>query len=137
MSGGLGLRSRVQEALGRVSDPCSIARGTPIGLVDMGLVIDIRLDERAEGTVIHLTLRMTTPGCMYWTYFETAAKTELMAINGVLDVLFSWSDAYDWDPDMMSARGRELMASHADSSKWRGHDSRAFHAGIGPADSRR
>ena len=43
-------QDQVTEALRRVVDPCSIATGVPINLVDMGIVRGIQID----GTECHI-----------------------------------------------------------------------------------
>src|SRR5260370_178316 len=49
----------LRDALRRIVDPCSIATGVPVDLLDMGLVKDLRLD----GGTAHVELIVTSPLC--------------------------------------------------------------------------
>jgi metal-sulfur cluster biosynthetic enzyme len=109
----LSLKGKVESGLQRVKDPCSVARGTPIGLVDMGLVVDISLVDLYDGVRVELTMRVTAPGCLYWSHFESAVHAELTALDEVSQVTFRWTDDYDWEPSAMTPRGRELSGMRA------------------------
>lgn len=103
------LTGLVRAAVNNVADPCSIARGTPIGLVDMGLLVDLTITDSEDGASVALVLRITAPGCLYWTHFESAVSEEVLRIGGVAHVECNWHEDFDWMPSLMSPRARGLM----------------------------
>ena len=92
-------------ALQRVVDPCSIATGVPINLVDMGMVKTITHDEGR----VSIELRLTSPIC--WQAANIVAKVEevLAPLAGVDSVVCTLDPASDWMPDMMAAHAREKL----------------------------
>jgi metal-sulfur cluster biosynthetic enzyme len=92
-------QDQVTEALRGVADPCSIATGAPINLVDMGMVRGIRID----GTHVEIQLRFTSPVCWQAANIITAIEDNLMAIDGVEQVTCDTrSGAWEWKPEMMA-----------------------------------
>jgi metal-sulfur cluster biosynthetic enzyme len=92
-------QDQVTEALRGVVDPCSIATGAPINLVDMGMVRGIAID----GPHVDVQLRFTSPVCWQATNILTAIEDVLMAIDGVERVTCDTrSGAWEWKPEMMA-----------------------------------
>ena len=100
---------RIRELLNEVIDPCSAARGVPIGLADMGLIRRIAIVEGSAGPELDLELRVTGPGCMMFLDFERQAR-ELLAANGAASVRISWDPTPDWTPQDMAPSARERLA---------------------------
>ncbi len=122
----------VETALRRVHDPCSIAAGCPVSIVDMGLVRDWELDE--QGTLF-VTMCVTSKSCMMAPHFTRAAEDELRRLNGVTDVRIDIDPGVFWTTDMMTEAGqrainenrqRYLTATKARPQQWResGHGAR-------------
>ena len=55
----------VREVINQVVDPCSASIGIPIGLVDLGLVRSVEVDNAADRPDVIVRLRLTSPGCMF------------------------------------------------------------------------
>jgi|GEM_PF-2596543 len=93
------------EALRKVVDPCSIATGVPINIVDMGLVTDVSLDD-GHATV---TLILTSPVCMQVSNICEQIDLKLTALPTVdsTEVVVDRSDI--WDPGMMDEGARSLL----------------------------
>ena len=92
-------QDQVTEALRSVVDPCSIATGAPIDLVDMGIVRGIEIDQ----THVEIQLRLTSPVCWQATNITSAIEDAVMAIDGVEQVTCDTrSGAWEWTPDMMA-----------------------------------
>ncbi|MDR3470676.1 MAG: iron-sulfur cluster assembly protein [Devosia sp.] len=90
---------RVTEALRTVVDPCSIATGVPVNLVDMGIVRGIKID----GSQVEVQLRFTSPICWQAANILTAIEVAVMAIDGVEQVRCDTrSGAWEWKPEMMA-----------------------------------
>lgn len=73
----MSIDDRIKAALNRINDPCSIASGRPIGLIDMGLVLGWQI----EGRALHLTFAVTFPGCTMAPHFTEAAREALLAFD--------------------------------------------------------
>jgi len=96
--------AEIRRQLDTIGDPCSVAHGTPMGLDEMGLVEDVRLDH--DGNVV-IDLRLTSPTCMMVGYFNVEAKRRLQEIPGVRTVEVRADHGLDWTPDMMSDAAKE------------------------------
>ena len=99
-------REQVTEALRKVVDPCSIATGVPIDLVDMGILRDILID----GSHVEVQLRFTSPVCWQASNIITAIEANVMAIEGVERVTCETrSGAWEWKPEMMAASAQARL----------------------------
>lgn len=100
----------VRAALDEILDPCSVAAGRPLGLVEMGLVQDLRIDQ--DGTV-SILLRMTFPGCMMMPNLAGAAEERTARIPGVSTVEVDIDTAMTWTPAAMVPRTSSSPAPSA------------------------
>jgi metal-sulfur cluster biosynthetic enzyme len=92
-------QDQVTEALRSVVDPCSIATGVPINLVDMGIVRGINIAD----THVEIQLRFTSPVCLQAINIASAIEDAVMAIDGVEQVTCDTrSGAWEWKPEMMA-----------------------------------
>jgi metal-sulfur cluster biosynthetic enzyme len=99
-------REQVTEALRKVVDPCSIATGVPIDLVDMGILRDITID----GSHVEVQLRFTSPVCWQASNIITAIESNVMAIEGIDRVTCETrSGAWEWKPEMMAASAQARL----------------------------
>jgi metal-sulfur cluster biosynthetic enzyme len=99
-------REQVTEALRKVVDPCSIATGAPIDLVDMGMLRGISID----GSHVEIQLRFTSPVCWQASNIISAIEDNLMAIDGVERVTCDTrSGAWEWKPEMMAASAQARL----------------------------
>lgn len=97
------LERAVMAALDAVIDPCSVGRGVPAGMPDMGLVCGVEVTGRSETSAdVRITLRLTAPGCTFQMYFDQQARSRLQQLPGVRDVEIVWSDRFDWSDDDLS-----------------------------------
>lgn len=90
----LTLDAAVRAALAGVYDPCSVAAGRPLSLVDMGLLLDARLDDKT----LSIRFAVTFAGCTMAPHFLRAAEAELMKLPGVDRVLASVDTTHVWSP---------------------------------------
>lgn len=95
----------IWDALQRVVDPCSIATGVPISLVDMGIVKTVSFDDGA----VHVLLRLTSPVC--WQAANILAKVEEVvgAEPEVTSVTCEIDPLSDWMPDMIRPDIRQRL----------------------------
>jgi metal-sulfur cluster biosynthetic enzyme len=97
------LLAQVYRALDDVLDPCSIGRGVPSGLPDMGLVVRAKVECESDGsTRLDLVLRMTAPACTFQLYFDQQVRTRLASIAELDIIDLDWSAEFDWSDDDMS-----------------------------------
>jgi metal-sulfur cluster biosynthetic enzyme len=100
----------VAAALACVYDPCSVAAGRPVSIVDLGLLVDVVSDADGHVTVV---LRTTFPGCTMAGLFSQAAETSVLALDGVHSVSVQLRDEWDWTPDAVTPAGRRLLGEPA------------------------
>jgi metal-sulfur cluster biosynthetic enzyme len=105
---GVDLPTAVRDVLRRVVDPCSIATGVPISIVDMGLVLDVAV----EGSTARVQLCLTSPICFQITNILTKVDETVASVPGIEKVDCSVDAAYEWMPSMMAASSqRDLRAA--------------------------
>jgi metal-sulfur cluster biosynthetic enzyme len=103
-------RQDVLDALDRIADPCSVALGRPIGLVGMGLVERLDVDDAA----VTVMILPTFPDCMFRGVLEAeieARVRELPWCRGVT-VRFCPADR-SWDETRMTPAARRLLGRAA------------------------
>jgi metal-sulfur cluster biosynthetic enzyme len=96
----------VHVALAGVHDPCSVARATPLSIVDMGLVLGWRFEEGTR--TLHLDLTTTGPGCFLIQNIIGAIERRFEAIDAIERVLVRVHDRV-WSPAMMSEEGKVTL----------------------------
>ncbi len=89
----------VRGVLSRIHDPCSVAAGRPVSVLDMGLVRGWALE---EGTLI-VTFCVTFAGCTMAPHFAQAAADDLAKLPGVARVETVIDTDFVWTPEMMEA----------------------------------
>ena len=95
----------VLAALGEVHDPCSVASGRPISLVDMGIVWDCEVD----GDVARVRLLPTTPGCLLLGAIAESVEARVLEVPGIGTVELSLMTGVWWSTERMTAAGRASM----------------------------
>ncbi|KUO50674.1 MAG: hypothetical protein APF78_03690 [Sphingomonadales bacterium BRH_c3] len=109
---GLSLMDRVREAANAVPDPCSMARNLNLGVADMGMIRNIRLEEVPSGRwSVTMLIRLTAPGCMYMPYFEEHLRREVTRLPDVDEFRIVWDDNFDWTPECLSPAAKEKVAA--------------------------
>jgi metal-sulfur cluster biosynthetic enzyme len=97
----------VRERINGVVDPCSSAMSVPIGLADMGIVDEIRID----GGDVEVTLLPTSPGCLFLGLFEEEIEARVRALPWVGQVSVRHTDREDiWTEERMAAGARRRLA---------------------------
>lgn len=94
----------IRAVLSRIHDPCSIAAGRPVSVLDMGLVRGWVLD----GGVLSVTFCVTFAGCTMAPHFAQAAAEDLARLSGVARVETVIDTDFAWTPDMMKAAPMEM-----------------------------
>ena len=88
---------QVWEQLRTVYDP-----EIPVNIVELGLVYDLKISNKKEGTHIHIKMTLTAAGCGMGPVIAQDAEMKIKNIAGVVDVLVEivWEPL--WDREMMT-----------------------------------
>jgi metal-sulfur cluster biosynthetic enzyme len=73
----MGTAEQIREVLNEIVDPCSAAAHAPIGLVDMGIVADVRVSPDQ----VEVDLLPTFAGCLYIAMFIDQIERRLLALD--------------------------------------------------------
>ena len=93
------LLARIEARLARVTEPCSIAFGKPISIVEMGLI------ERVEVTDGHaeITLCLTDAACVHFAGMQRFIQDELLDLPEIDSVAVNQTLEQLWTPDRQRA----------------------------------
>jgi metal-sulfur cluster biosynthetic enzyme len=91
--------------LNQIADPCSVAAGSPIGLVDMGIVQHLEI----TGDSVRVKLLPTFPTCRFVPIFEAEIRRRLKSENMSVVIEVAEPDVV-WDESMMKPEARRRLA---------------------------
>jgi metal-sulfur cluster biosynthetic enzyme len=91
------LDDTVWQLIDTVQDPCSVRMGKPRGLVGMGLVESVTVDDAA----IRIRLVLTGPGCMFYFQFADEIERLLKPVAEGRDIDVGIDDRAMWTSDRM------------------------------------
>jgi len=101
------LKETIYRALETIVDPCSQAMGAPAGLVSLGLVKEVEIEERpGRKASVRVTLCITEPGCLMAAVFQEAAQRKLSSLPGVDEVEVLVDHGHVWDREQMEPEYR-------------------------------
>jgi metal-sulfur cluster biosynthetic enzyme len=101
--------AEVREALNEIVDPCSAAVGAPAGMVDMGLIREVEIEDGLDGRHVTVRIGLTEPTCLMGPAFVRSAEKRLSALDGVADVEVALTSGLDWTPARLSATYAERL----------------------------
>jgi metal-sulfur cluster biosynthetic enzyme len=104
------LRDAISSRLEAIVDPCSAASGAPAGLVSMGLIKEVVIEQRTAGAHVHVTLCITEPGCLMGALFQLTAERQLAELPGVANVEVHIDHGHVWGPERMTPEYRRRLA---------------------------
>lgn len=93
------LLARMEGCLEQVVEPCSIAFGKPVSIVEMGLVEGVALDD-GHATI---TLCLTDAACVHFAGMQRFIADELLALAEVSSVEVRQTLDQLWTPDRRRA----------------------------------
>jgi metal-sulfur cluster biosynthetic enzyme len=89
------LVARIEASLARVTEPCSLAFGKPISIVEMGLIERIHVtDDHAE-----ITLCLTDAACVHFAGMQRFIRDELLDLPEINAVTVNQTLNQLWTPD--------------------------------------
>ncbi|MEN2738345.1 iron-sulfur cluster assembly protein [Microbacterium sp. X-17] len=107
------VESAVLAAINTIVDPCSAAVSLPVGLVDLGLVQDVRID---HGSVA-VEIVTTAPRCLYVGHFREMVEDRVRGVAGVAEVTVHVAQSDVWDESMMLPAAREAMSARVSARR--------------------
>ena len=74
----------------------------PVNIVELGLIYDMQINNKKEGSFINIKMTLTAPGCGMGPVIAQDAETKIRSLPNVYDVLVEivWDPI--WDRDMMT-----------------------------------
>jgi metal-sulfur cluster biosynthetic enzyme len=99
----------VRSVANDVYDPCGMAMGLKLGLVEMGIVREVTAAPGDEGWHVGVHLQLTSPGCQYFFYFQQELETRLTAHPDVSRVSIGWDNGLNWTPEDLHTSAREKL----------------------------
>ena len=97
------LVAQVKLGLKTAIDPCSVAAGTPMNLVEMGLVDDVTVNDDGE---IAISLSLTSPSCMMLGQIMEQIDAVVTPLNGGKRPYIGFDDGLTWTPDRITGEAR-------------------------------
>lgn len=99
------LVEQIYDRLRLIVDPCSAATTTPMNLVEMGLVRDVRIS--ADMSQVDVDLRLTSPQCLMIAYMTKNARRLIADLPGVTTVEVHADNGLDWLPSYIEPEAQE------------------------------
>jgi metal-sulfur cluster biosynthetic enzyme len=93
------LIARIKARLERVTEPCSIAFGKPISIVEMGLIERIEVTE----SLAEVTLCLTDAACVHFAGMQRFIRDELLELPEISTVEVRQTLDQLWTPDRRRA----------------------------------
>lgn len=105
MSTAGGVRAdEILAALENAVDPCSVAAGRPMNIVEMGLVDAVDIDDAGQVTI---SLSLTSPSCMMLGQIMDQIDKYVAPVLGGQRPKLTFDDGMNWTPDRISGAARE------------------------------
>lgn len=105
-------RVSVLKMIDAIVDPCSRALGKPVGLVGMGIIERVDIEEGHVSVVVLPTF----PTCLFRGVFEEEIETRLLAIPWCEAVSVSFASAASvWDESRLTDAARRTLGRHRDA----------------------
>jgi metal-sulfur cluster biosynthetic enzyme len=100
---GLGT-DEILAALANAVDPCSVAAGRPMNIVEMGLVEKVDIDDGGQVTI---SLSLTSPSCMMLGQIMDQIDENVAPLLGGERPKMTFDDGLNWTPDRITGAARE------------------------------
>ena len=95
------IRNNVVEVLKQCNDP-----ELPIDLWNLGLIYDLKINEKDEKFSVDIVMSLTTPGCTMGQYMIEDIKSKMSSIESISRVDVELTFDPPWSPEMMTEEGK-------------------------------
>ena len=85
--------SDITDSLGEVEDP-----EMKMSVIELGLIYDIRIEDRDEGVHAEIDMTLTSPGCPVAPEIMAAVHRSALSTEGVDSVHVNLTFSPPWDP---------------------------------------
>lgn len=99
----------VRSVANDIYDPCGMAMGLKLGLVEMGIVNEVTAVPGDDGWHVGVHLQLTSPGCQYFFYFQQELESRLTEHPDVAKVTIGWDNGLNWTPEDLQASARAKL----------------------------
>ena len=96
-------KEQIIEALRDVYDP-----EIPINVYDLGLIYDIRIEEKDDGTHAEIDMTLTSPGCPVAPELMSAVHRSALATVGIESVHVNLTFSPLWDPRVHASEDAQM-----------------------------
>jgi len=107
------LKSWVVAALSRVLDPCSVAAGMPLDIVEMGMLAGWSVDSDRN---LELAICLTSPMCLLAHNILEVASRELAADGRFKSIVVRVDTSVIWTEDRLSDTARQKRRERIETS---------------------
>jgi metal-sulfur cluster biosynthetic enzyme len=99
----------VYEALGTVKDPCMVAGGHDLSILDLGLVYGVETQEGQEGGRVRVEMTLTEVGCIFTHRVFGDVYDALEALPEVeeVEVVPRWMPV--WTPERLNQKAKQAL----------------------------
>lgn len=101
------IRTMVLNALDKVEDPCMASAGIDLSVLDLGLLVDLRV----EGGRVEADITFTELGCSFTHRVLDQVERAIAATPGVDEVIVQPTWDPIWGPERLSDRADAQIAS--------------------------
>ena len=95
--------SDIRDSLKEVEDP-----EMKISVIELGLIYDIRIEEKDDGTHAEIDMTLTSPGCPVAPELMSAVHRSALATEGIESVHVNLTFSPLWDPRVHSSEDAQM-----------------------------
>ena len=95
--------SEIRDSLKDVEDP-----EMKISVIELGLIYDIRIEEKDDGTHAEIDMTLTSPGCPVAPELMSAVHRSALATEGIESVHVNLTFSPLWDPRVHSSENAQM-----------------------------
>mgnify|MGYP000860515478 FL=1 len=95
--------SNIRDSLKDVEDP-----EMKISVIELGLIYDIRIEEKNDGTHAEIDMTLTSPGCPVAPELMSAVHRSALATEGIESVHVNLTFSPLWDPRVHASEDAQM-----------------------------
>ena len=95
--------SEIRDSLKDVEDP-----EMKISVIELGLIYDIRVEEKDDGTHAEIDMTLTSPGCPVAPELMSAVHRSALATEGIESVHVNLTFSPLWDPRVHASEDAQM-----------------------------
>lgn len=95
--------SDIRDSLKDVEDP-----EMKISVIELGLIYDIRIEEKDDGTHAEIDMTLTSPGCPVAPELMSAVHRSALATEGIESVHVNLTFSPLWDPRVHASEDAQM-----------------------------